>query len=157
MKPDEQLFSLMAVAEEQQRLVTRQIERQDASILEFDQVQKQLIRDLKDSHTKAQREFESNLCDLNDKLSHKVRWSQILLTLVFCLFLSVAISVGMNVYLNEVTQDIHEARAIREQLENYQADLSTCTRNGKDYVCVRVMKSWGAYGDDGDYFILDPL
>ena len=37
-----------------------------------------------------------------------------------------------------------------------EAEILSCPRNDKYYPCVRVMKSWGGFGDDGDIFIIDP-
>ena len=158
MKPDEQLFSLMAVAEEQQRLVTLHIEQQEEATRKINEIQRQFIQDAQDCQGEVQRNFESNLSALSDKLSNKVGWSQIFLTSLICLLLSVMTVTGLLLYLKGTIADIQEARAIKSKLEGYRADLTTCERkDGSQHPCVRVMASWGGHGEFHDYFIIDPL
>ena len=55
-----------------------------------------------------------------------------------------------------LTKDLNEYQANYDELKAKNADIKICPRNGKDYPCVRVMTSYGAYGEHSDIFILDP-
>ena len=157
MRPDEQLFSLMAIAEEQQRLITRYIEQQEASTQAMAQSQRIFLQEMQEKQQEVQREFDRNLFDLNQKLSRQVGWSRIFLTVILTLFLAGTITTGITIYWRGLTEDIQEARATISKLEGYNADIANCTtKDGKKLPCVRVMRSWGGYGEHKDYFILDP-
>lgn len=157
MRAEDQLFSLMAIAEEQQRLITHYIEQQEASTQTMERAQRVFLQEQQGKQQEVQREFERNIFDLNQKLSRQVGWSRIFLTLFLTLFLAGTITAGMTLYWRGLTEDIQEVRATMSKLKGYNADLRTCTtKAGEDFPCVRVMRSWGGFGDHKDYFILDP-
>lgn len=156
MKAEEQLFSLMAIAEEQQRLITQSIEEQTRSTKALVQQQQVFLETLQAKQSEVQSTFERNVADLNQQLSRQVGWSRIFLTSLLSLLLSGVVIGGLFVYLQDMQNEIQASRSALSQLEGYNADLSVCTRDGEELPCVRVMRSWGGYGEDADYFILDP-
>lgn len=87
MRSDEQIFSLMAIAEEQQRLITRYIEQQEASTQAMERSQRVFLQELQGKQQEVQREFDRNLFDLNQKLSSRIGWSSLFLTMIVTLFL----------------------------------------------------------------------
>ncbi|PLS40618.1 hypothetical protein [Carnobacterium maltaromaticum] len=157
MRSDEQIFSLMAIAEEQQRLITRYIEQQEASTQAMERSQRVFLQELQGKQQEVQREFDRNLFDLNQKLSSRIGWSSLFLTMIVTLFFAGTIAAGFAVYLREVQGELKDTRAVLRKLEGYNADLKICTTEAKeDFPCVRVMRSWGGFGEHKDYFILDP-
>tara|TARA_Y100000588_G_C14241172_1_gene919450 strand:+ start:972 stop:1445 length:474 start_codon:yes stop_codon:yes gene_type:complete len=156
MKAEEQIFSLMAIAEEQQRLVTKSIEHQERSMQILLNQQQNYVKELQSKQLEVQKEFERQVNDLNRKLSDRIGWSKILLTFVSLLALVGLIVGGATLYLRNMQSELSEAQASLRDLGRYNADLSACTHEGERYPCVRVMRTWGSYGEDSDYFILDP-
>lgn len=155
MKPEEQIYALMGIAEEQQRLITRHLEQQEISTAHLLKLEQQYIQDMQVQREIAQREFEQQLEEMSERLSDRVGTGWILVTTIFCFTMAFVVGFGAYVYLDSIKTDIVEARAVMADLKVKKADLSRCKKDGKYYPCIRVMKSWGSYGKYSDYYIID--
>jgi hypothetical protein len=134
MNQEQQIYALMAIAEEQQRLITSHLEQQERSTNRLIQLEQQYM----------------------DK-SQRIGTTRILITTVFCFAMAFLACFGAYIYLDAMKIEIYESRVIQRELAAKKADVSTCEKDGKSHPCIRVMTSWGAYGDHKDYFIIDPI
>lgn len=145
MSTDEKIYGLMAIAEEQQLLTAELID-----------LQKEEIDDLKHERKLIRDAHKNALEDVQRRFAKNVHKGWIGATFLCCLFSSAVVLSGTYFYMQQLTKDLNEYQANYDELKAKNADIRTCTRNGKDYPCVRVMKSYGSYGKSGDIFILDP-
>ena len=156
MNQEQQIYALMAIAEEQQRLITSHLEQQERSTNRLIQLEQQFMDKMQERQAQVQKQFEKQLVEINSQLSERIGTTKILITTVFCFSMAFLACFGAYVYLDATKADISESRAIQRELAAKKADISRCKKDGKSYPCIRVMTSWGAYGDHKDYFIIDP-
>ena len=57
-------------------------------------------------------------------------------------------------YLSHIVDKTNIAETRYEELKRHNVKISSCPHGGQKYPCLRVKKSWGAYGD-GTVFIID--
>lgn len=153
MNTDEKLFALMGLADEQAKV-------NQALLHEFARVLKQ-SNDVDRSEIKKERE---RIIHTYDRISSSVevlqakRWTWIVNTFLAC-FLIVSISfVFTYFHMSMLQNDIASMRETISLLksEGGEAEVFSCPRNGVKYPCVRVMTSWGGYGNNRDLLIIDP-
>lgn len=100
--------------------------------------------------------FTRQIQQIRSLSSKALKWKPVILTAFICFTLVFLSCAGSWLWLQTINDEIKAASAAKSQLEGYNAYLSKCEHDGEMYPCVQVMKSWGAYGDNGDIFILDP-
>lgn len=148
MNVDEKIYSLMMVAEEQQKLT-----------LEFVDEQKSEIFALKKEREAILELHQNNMAAIEKMSRKRISLTWMFVTAAGSVCISLLIALSASYYLKGTLSDLAEAEAGYERLRGFDADISKCVRNGTKYPCVRVMTSWGAY-DDGksnvaDLYILD--
>ena len=148
MNVDEKIYSLMMVAEEQQKLTLGFIDEQKSEILALKKEREAIL------------ELHQNNMAAIEKMSRKrisLTWMFVTAAGSACLALLIALSASY--YLKDTLSDIAKAKAGYERLRGFDADMVTCLRDGTEYPCVRVMTSWGGYSDGksnvSDLYILD--
>jgi hypothetical protein len=145
MNTEEKIFSLMAAAEEQQKLTTRLIELQRKEAAEH-------LGALNRECVKISHAYEKHAEYCSSQLKREADYWFIAKTAIGCFLMILIMLVGAGFYARSLSSEIVESRAALKELEGYSADLSTCS--GKP--CIRVMKSLGGYGENGDIYIIDP-
>ncbi|MCL1127968.1 hypothetical protein [Shewanella surugensis] len=152
MNTERKIYSLMTVAEDQQTLSEEFIKLQQQEMIQLKQERKSLVS--------AHRDV---LQDIQNQLGSRLHWSWIGITFLVCFFISALFVIFGYGYSQLLIKDINKyqrqsdiAEANYEALKAKNADLMTCKHNGKSYPCVRVMTSYGSYGDNRDIYILDP-
>ena len=159
MNQEDKIYALMACAEEHQKLI-------DESIEEFKNANKYELSRLAEEQNKLHVEHRNVMKDLHDLAEKTGRhnfkrlgYMWFLQTLLASL-LVVGLSLGGILwFIDYRSDDITEMNQTIKKLtkEGGEAEILLCNRSdGKSYPCVRVMKSWGGFGDDGDIFIIDP-
>ena len=145
MNTEQKIFSLMAVAQDQQKLTAEFIELQQK---ELDALRKER-KETASAHARALKNIESDL-------SHRFHMGWIMTSTVICLIVAAIICGSSLLYVQYITRGLASSEAAYDKMKGYNAELSTCEYKKKSYPCIRVMASWGGYGDDEDYFIIDP-
>ncbi|MCP4802899.1 MAG: hypothetical protein GY891_08575 [Bacteroidetes bacterium] len=135
----------MAVAQDQQKLTAEFIELQQK---ELDALRKER-KETALAHARALKNIESDL-------SHRFHMGWIMTSIVICLTVAAIICGSSLLYVQYITRGLASSEAAYDKMKGYNAELSTCEYKKKSYPCIRVMASWGGYGDDEDYFIIDP-
>ena len=135
----------MAIADEQQRLATQFIE-----------LQKKELDELKKERALITQTHEATLQRLEQELKQRIGWSWVFSTLIASLLVAGIVLIGAHIYGKHLKEKTFEAQDSYSLLEGYNADFKRCPHDGKTYPCLRVMSSWGAYGEDRDYYIIDP-
>ncbi|WP_299011843.1 hypothetical protein [uncultured Shewanella sp.] len=152
MNAEEKIYSLMTIAEDQQTLTSQFIALQKQEVQQLEKEREALVS--------AHRDVLQNI---QKQLASKVHWSWIGITFLVCFFISAVFVIFGYGYSQLLIKDINQyqrqskiAEANYNALKDKNADLMTCNHNGKSYPCVRVMTSYGSYGEHKDIFILDP-
>ena len=148
MNVDEKIYSLMMVAEEQQKLTLGFIDEQKSEILALKKEREAIL------------ELHQNNMVAIEKMSRKrISLTWMFVTAAGSVCISLLIAFSASYYLKDILSDLSEAEAGYERLRGFDADMATCLRDGTEYPCVRVMKSWGGYSDGksnvADLYILD--
>ncbi|MCE7575809.1 hypothetical protein [Aliivibrio fischeri] len=153
MNTDEKLFALMGLADEQAKV-------NQALLHEFARVLKQ-NNDVDREEIKKEREhiihtYNSMVSSIKELQTR--RWTWIVSTFLACFFIVLVFLGGTHFYMGMLKNDITSMRETISHLKSDagEAEVLSCTRKGVNYPCVRVMTSWGAYGESGDLFIIDP-
>jgi len=145
---DEKIYSLMAVAQDQQKLT-----------LEFINEQKREIEALKNERAEISSQHQKNMAEIKKIARNRISLMWVFTTSIGCAVCAALIGYSATFYLKSTLMDIAEAKSAYEDLRGFDADIKFCTREGVEYPCVRVMTKWGAYQDEGsnvsDLYILD--
>ena len=157
MNQEQQIYALMVIAEEQQRLITSRLEQQERSTNRLIQLEQQYMDKMQERQEQVQKQFEKQLVEMNRQLSQRIGTTKVFITAVFCFSMAFLACFGAYAYLDATKVDINASRAIQRELAAKKADVSRCEKDGQYHPCIRVMTSWGGYGDHKDYYIIDPL
>lgn len=148
MNVDERIYSLMAVAQDQQKLT-----------LEFINEQKREILALKNERAAISAQHQKNMAEIEKIARKRISMSWMFATTLGCGACALLIAFSANFYLKGTLRDIKKAEVGYEALRGYDADITFCIRKGIKYPCVRVMTKWGGFQDEGsnisDLYILD--
>lgn len=145
MNNEQKIFSLMAAAEKQQELTT-----------EFINLHRSEIQTLQEERNKIIQEHHQVLNKIEARLSKKLNFTWIISSVIACLLSGLIIMGGAYLYVSYITDGLDESEASYSKLKGYNADFHMCPYKNKDYPCIRVMKSWGGFGEFGDIYIIDP-
>ena len=148
MNVDDRIYNLMAVAQDQQNLT-----------VEFINEQKREILALKNERAEILALHQKNMAEIEKIARKRISLSWMFATTLGCAACAALVGFSASFYLKGTLEDIETAKAGYESLRGYDADITTCTRKGIDYPCVRVMTKWGGYKNKGsniaDLYILD--
>ena len=165
MTPDEKkLYALMAVAEQQQNLVTQAVK--ELQITEerikkviagqtHSTVSKSLNTGLQEGTAeliktaKALGRLNNSIESARDQLS----WKLITIVLGIFAILMLGIIWLFSVYIKPLG-NILQIESLRQQ--GIQFDIGSCKVDGESKPCVRVMKKQCGYGKNGDFCVIDP-
>lgn len=152
MNDEEKIYSLMSVAQDQQKLTTELIDIQREEIAQLKKERERTNTSHINYLSRLDKSFKEKLDEVESKFEQKLNYTYFVVTMISCLAMALIVLVGISFYGKYLTNKVIEADAAYTQLEKYNADFSTCSGEP----CVRVMVSKGGYGNSGDYFILDP-
>lgn len=158
MTPEERIFSLMAIAEEQQKLIENGLELQQEAVRYEVERLRAAREELFNSYQSSLNEFTSSARVITQQGYSLFEWKSIIFGGLILLFIGALVLGGIVLYVNHAEDEVRGMQQAVEYLkwEGGEADVRTCTHDGSKYPCVRVMTSWGGYGTYEDYFILDP-
>ena len=145
MNTEQKIFSLMAVAQDQQKLTA-----------EFIELQKQELEDLRKEREETALAHARTLKKIESKWYSRSYFCWFVMSTVVCFLVGLIIALGSLVYVRHITDGLAESQAAYDKMKGYNAELSTCEYKKKSYPCIRVMASWKGYGDERDFFIIDP-
>ena len=165
MTPDEKkLYALMAVAEQQQNLVTQAVK--ELQITE-ERIQKVIAGQTHSTVSKSLntglQEGTAELIKTAKALGHlknsiestsdQFSWKLIAIVLGIFAILMLAMTWLFSVYIKPLG-NIPQIESLRQQ--GIQFDIGSCKVNGESKTCVRVMKEQCGYGNDKDFCVIDP-
>lgn len=148
MDTEQQLMGMMVIAEEQQHAIDQLIQTardEQATLAETSRdTQQQTVTLVRDAMQRLEQE--------NEQLFH---WHSIAVHIAIVACSALIIFGMLFLYTDYQTNKLAQIRQAINRLEAVNADISRCEYHGKQYPCVKVMRSWGAYGTGKDVFILD--
>jgi len=165
MTPDEKkLYALMAVAEQQQNLVSQAVK--ELQITE-ERIQKVIAGQ---THSTVSKSLNTGLQEgtaeliktakalgrLNNSIesaSDQFSWKLIAIVLGIFAILMLGIIWLFSVYIKPL-ENIPQIESLRQQ--GIQFDIGSCKVDGESKTCVRVMKEQCGYGNDKDFCVIDP-
>jgi len=165
MTPDEKkLYALMAVAEQQQNLVSQAVK--ELQITE-ERIQKVIAGE---THSTVSKSLNTGLQEgtaeliktakalgrLNNSIesaSDQFSWKLIAIVLGIFAILMLGIIWLFSVYIKPL-ENIPQIESLRQQ--GIQFDIGSCKVDGESKTCVRVMKEQCGYGNDKDFCVIDP-
>ncbi len=162
MTPDERIFSLMAIAEEQQKQIDSALSLQKSALDIETRILAQAREDLFESYRSTLNELKRETAAITQQNRRALDWKMLFQTVLVVLLVCTIPIGAFYLYVEHNANQLEQMQQTMKQLkwEGGEAEIRNCKRkegNGyKDYPCVRVMRSWGAYGTTGDLYILDP-
>ncbi|MBY4650576.1 hypothetical protein K6L10_00095 [Vibrio parahaemolyticus] len=158
MSPDERIFSLMAIAEEQQKQIDRALELQKSALDIETRILAQAREDLFESYRSTINELKRETAEVTKQNRRALDWKMLFQTFVAVVLVCSIPIVAFYLYVDHSVDRVKSMQRTVSELkwDGGEADLKICEHDGKDYPCVRIMKSWGNFGEYGDYRILDP-
>ncbi|EJE4150266.1 hypothetical protein N5212_004764 [Vibrio parahaemolyticus] len=158
MTPDERIFSLMAIAEEQQKQIDSALVLQK-SVLDIEtNLLAKAREDLFESYRSTLNELKRETAAITQQNRRELDWKMLFQTVVVILLVCTIPIGGFFLYVEHSASRLEQMQQTMKKLkwDGGEADMGVCPHDGKNYPCVRVMKSWGQFGKAADYFILDP-
>ncbi len=158
MSPDERIFSLMAIAEEQQKQIDRALELQKSALDIETRILAQAREELFESYRSTVNELKRETAAITKQNRRALDWKMLFQTVLVVLLVCTIPMGAFYLYVDHNATRLEQMQQTMNDLkwDGGEADLKVCEHDGKDYPCVRIMKSWGQFGEYGDYRILDP-
>lgn len=158
MSPDERIFSLMAVAEEHQKQIDSALALQKSALDIETRILAQAREELFESYRSTVNELKRETAAITKQNRRALDWKMLFQTVLVVLLVCTIPFGAFYLYVEHNASRLERMQQTMKQLKwgGGEADMGVCAHDGKDYPCVRVMKSWGPFGKAEDYFILDP-